>query len=105
MRNGLNVLIYKDSPEELRNLSKEELSKRLYVVRGFETPSRINMVHHLSAKSVQDLGKGESIKDYDHLPEKIRCGAASVRFLIEHEDFDIKPKIGIDLTKQKNADD
>ena len=105
LRNGLNVLIYKDSPEELRNLSKEEQSKRLYVIRGFETPSRINMVYHLSAKSVQDLGKGESIKDYDHLPEKIRCGAATVKFLIEHEDFDIKPKIGIDLTKQKNADD
>ena len=105
LRSGLNVLVYKDSPVELRNLPKEELSKRLYVVKGFETPSRINMVHHLSAKSVQDLGKGESIKDYDHLPEKIRCGAAIVKFLIEHEDFDIKPKIGIDLTKQKNADD
>ena len=89
----------------IRNFVIYALESSGMTAKGFETPSRINMVHHLSAKSVQDLGKGESIKDYDHLPEKIRCGAATVKFLIEHEDFDIKPKIGIDLTKQKNADD
>ena len=89
---GLNVLIYKDSPDELIGLSNEELSKYLYVVKGFEAPARITLLHHLSAKSLQELGKGESIKDYETLPEKIRCGIATVRFLVEHQDFEITSK-------------
>lgn len=97
LHSGLNVLIYKDHADELIGLPTEELSKRLYVVKGFEAPSRINLLHHLSAKPQQDLGKGESIKDYNHLPEKIRCGVATIKFLVEHQDFELSPKKGIEF--------
>lgn len=86
LRNGMSILLYKDHTDELHGMPNDELSKRLYVIDGFETQGNlIKLVRHLSAK--KDLGKGESIKDWEKLPEKIRCGIATLKFLVEGIDF------------------
>lgn len=83
------LLLYKDSIDELKDMDNEMLSQRLYVVRGFENPSLIKLVKHINAKADKDLGKGESIKDYGQMPEKIRCSINTLKYLIHGVDFQI----------------
>jgi CRISPR-associated endonuclease Csn1 len=85
IKKGDMILIYKDSPEELYDLDTNLLSKRLYMVCNPESDGRLNLCHHLCAKQV----KGQSIKDYDHLPQNIRCGAKTIKFLQMGKDFSI----------------
>ena len=87
IRRGDMLLLYKDYPEELHEMDNAQLSQRLYVVTGFENPSRINMVKHINAQKDSDLGKGETIKSFDEMPEKIRQGVNGLHFLIEGKDF------------------
>ena len=83
------LLLYKDSIDELKDMDNDMLSRRLYVVRGFENPSLIKLVKHINAKADKDLGKGESIKDYGQMPEKIRCSINTLKYLIHGVDFQI----------------
>ena len=89
LRSGMSVLLYNDHIEELKGMPNNELSKRLYTIQGFESPASVKLVHHLSAKKDSQLGKGESIKDWNLLPEKIRCGISTLKFLVEGIDFEI----------------
>jgi CRISPR-associated endonuclease Csn1 len=83
----MSVLLYQNHVDELKGMPNNELSKRLYIIAGFESDGRIRFVHHLSAK--KDLGNGEKIEDWTQLPEKIRCGIRTIKCLIEGIDFDI----------------
>ena len=90
---GDMILIYKDTPEELIDIDMDALSQRLYVVRGFENDgNRIVLQKNTNALSVTDLGKGESIKDYHNMPEKIRCGVNTIKFLLKDVDFVLSAK-------------
>ena len=90
---GDMILIYKDTPEELIDMDMDALSQRLYVVRGFENDgNRIVLQKNTNALSVTDLGKGESIKDYHNMPEKIRCGVNTIKFLLKDVDFVLSAK-------------
>ena len=86
------LLLYTDSIDELKEMDNEILSQRLYVIRGFENPSLIKLVKHSNAQPEKDLGKGESIKDYGKIPEKIRCGINTLKYLIHGVDFWMTPK-------------
>lgn len=89
---GDMLLLYKETKQELFEMDIEYLSNRLYVVRGFENPSLIKLVKHINAQSDKDLGKGESIKDYKNMPDKIRCGVNTIKFLKKDTDFILSPK-------------
>ena len=89
LRSGMSVLLYHNHVDELKGMPNNELSKRLYTIQGFESPALVKLVHHLSAKKDSQLGKGESIKDWGQLPEKIRCGISTLKFLVAGIDFDI----------------
>jgi CRISPR-associated endonuclease Csn1 len=89
LRSGISVLLYQNHADELKGVPNNELSKRLYTIQGFESPASVKLVHHLSAKTDSQLGKGESIKDWVQLPEKIRCGINTLKFLVEGVDFEI----------------
>lgn len=89
LHTGDMILLYKNSPEELYDLDNVNLSKLLYKINGFENDGlRIRMVNHLIVKEAM----GESIKDYAKLPDIIRCGVKTIKFLImgENRDFVIK---------------
>lgn len=76
--------------EELRDLGERDKRKRLFIVRGFENDGkRIILKKHTSAVQDKNLGKGESVKDYNQLPEKIRCGVNTISFLLNEYDFKI----------------
>ncbi len=86
---GDMLLLYNNSSKELLEMDKSLISQRLYVVKGFENPSLIKLVKHTNALADKDLGRGESIKDYSKMPEKIRCGINTLKFLIRGKDFQI----------------
>lgn len=89
---GDMLLLYKETKQELFEMDVDSLSNRLYVVRGFENPSLIKLVKHTNAQSDKDLGKGESIKDFNKMPEKIRCGVNTIKFLKKDIDFTLSTK-------------
>ncbi len=88
LRKGDMLLIYKDSVEELKGMENSILSQRLYVIEGFETGGNlIVMRKHINAQASSSLGKGESIKDFSKMPERIRCGINTLHFLVKDTDF------------------
>lgn len=88
---GDMILIYNERPEELYEMENQDLMKRLYVVRGFENDGkRIILRQHVNAQQENELGKGEAIKDFTSLPQKIRCGINTLKFLQINYDFKIQ---------------
>jgi CRISPR-associated endonuclease Csn1 len=92
VRTGDLLLLYKDGIDELQDLDREQLSKRLFIVLGFENPKLIRLKNHINAQQDKMLGKGESIKDFSNLPPKIRCSITTLNFLIEGYDFEFVKK-------------
>ena len=66
---GVLVLFYKDSPDELKQMNKEELSKRLYKVTEFRKEGKICLRWHREARSKKDAE--EAMKKY------FKCEASS----------------------------
>lgn len=91
LKSGMHLLLYKDRPEELMEMNHTDLMKRLYVLPNgaFESDGRFKIVKHICALSVKDLGNGGNPKDFYNLPNKIRCSANSIQYLLEHKDFEI----------------
>jgi len=100
LKSGMRIIITKED-EDVRELDKDKLLRRLYVISGFENDgSRIIIKNHLCAKEEKVLGKGESVKDYDHLPDKIRCSINTLSYLIEGINFEISQSGVIKFYKQ-----
>ncbi len=100
LKSGDMLLIYKENIDELVDLNQSQLSNYLYVIRGFENDgNRINLVKHINAQQDSELGKGESIKDYSKMPQKIRCGINTLKFLVNGIDFKITPS-GIEFVNR-----
>lgn len=85
---GEMLLLYKDNVMELREMDMNDLLQRLYVIRGFENDgNRIILKKHINAKQDKELGKGEPVKDYNKMPEKVRCGINTLNFLQQNVEF------------------
>lgn len=54
---GVLVLFYKNSPDELKQMNKKELSKRLYKVTEFKKDRRIYFRWHREARSKKDAAQ------------------------------------------------
>ena len=93
LKKGDILLLYENSQDELKDMDNEMISQRIYVIRGFENDgNRIILQKHTNAQPEKDLGKGESIKDYGKMPEKIRCGINTLKYLIHGVDYWITSK-------------
>ena len=91
IKTGDMMLIYNERPEELMEMENQDLMKRLYVVRGFENGGkRIVLRQHINAQQEKELGKGQSVKDFSDMPQKIRCGINTLKFLLIDYDFHIQ---------------
>ena len=92
LKPGHRMILYSKYPEEVLELDKEKLLNRLFVIRGFENDGcRVILTKHDTALEDKYLGKGSSVKDYQDLPIKIRCGINTIKYLIEGQDFLITP--------------
>ena len=91
LKSGDILLIFPNEHTTLHEMDNADLSKHLYVIRGFENPYCIKLVRHINAQADNVLGKGESVKKDKPLPEKIRCSINTLKFMIEGRDFEITP--------------
>lgn len=75
LKEGMRILMWKETPDEIKELSKEEMSKRLFVVVKFNETSSIHLYlrNHLTATTTIDQ---------ELVADNINC-------LIEHRDFQI----------------
>lgn len=96
---GTLILIYRDSPEELKALPRSRLAQRLYVVRKFEKSGRLTLRAHREARRSVELGKdlvaaGKSATGSSSLvfenPEAllyVRMSTYHNHILVEHKHF------------------
>jgi len=96
------VIFYKNSIEELKELTKNELSKRIYFIYALygKTTGQIQFQHHLEARPDKDIKDpnnpskkliGFSSVDIDNLQPRYLLSPLSFNFAIEGKDFELKP--------------
>ncbi|MGE0079510.1 MAG: type II CRISPR RNA-guided endonuclease Cas9 [Bacteroidales bacterium] len=88
---GQKVLFFRNSPDELFELSNQNKAKRLYKITEFEKDGRIKFKYHIDARKDEEIGKGDSAIDYITPKGKLRLTKGNFNFLIEGKDFEIKP--------------
>ncbi len=93
LRTGCKVIFYKDSIEELKLISKEELAKRMFKIYQFESDGRIKFKHHLAAGVDTDLKKIHkeySSVDFSLYQVFLRLSQGEWNFAIQVKDFEMK---------------
>jgi len=99
---GQKVMFFKEYPDELKDLSISERSKRIYKIQGFEKDGRIRFLHHIDSRDDKQLkeleltyGKGIwqgfSSLNYEIPWPKLKLSVGNLNFLIENKDFEINP--------------
>ena len=82
------LLLFKDDIEEIKELTNEDIAKRLYYVKSFEGDKTISLIKHNTPEN-NTPEKGSSVKDFNNLPVKIRCSINTINFIILGRDFEI----------------
>jgi CRISPR-associated endonuclease Csn1 len=91
LKSGTLLLFYKDTPDELREISAREISRRLYKVTGMEQDA-LNCTHHLCALREKETGRGYSRVEWDGEPSpRLRISVNSISILVNGKDFRLDP--------------
>ena len=93
LRTGIKVLFYKSSIEELKSLSDQEISKRLFKIYQFESDGRMKFKHHLAAGIDTDLKKlHKEDKSFELDKEQVflRLTRGEWNFAVDGKDFEMK---------------
>jgi CRISPR-associated endonuclease Csn1 len=90
------AIFYENDGDELKNISKEKLSKRLFKITQFESDGRIQLRHHAQGGPDKDLIK-ESAVNFEKAIQKLRISLSNVKAIFEGEDFILHPSGKIDL--------
>ncbi|NVN96259.1 MAG: hypothetical protein HXX18_13370 [Bacteroidetes bacterium] len=107
---GQKVLFYKRK-EYIQELDLNELSKRLYIINGFEKDGRIRFSFHLDSRTDKQLkelestyGKGIwqgfSFVNYENPWPKLKLSIGNIDCLFENYDFKINPDGEITFIQQ-----
>ncbi|MFH0909449.1 MAG: type II CRISPR RNA-guided endonuclease Cas9 [bacterium] len=87
LKSGSLVLFCKDSPEELKTLSQDALSTRLYRLTVMEA-GLAQFVHHACALPEKELGKGISSIAWTGAPaHKLRLSVNGINIAVAGQDF------------------
>ncbi|WP_066219098.1 type II CRISPR RNA-guided endonuclease Cas9 [Formosa haliotis] len=92
LKSGQKAVFYKESLEELKELSDKELSERLYKMYIFENDGRIRLKHHLISGSTTDIKKEykeSSSMNFAEYTPLLRITANGWNFAIEEKDFEM----------------
>jgi CRISPR-associated endonuclease Csn1 len=87
---GIRVLVWKEHPEELRDLPKIGLLKRLYKIYKFNDINGTGYLYlqfHNEARADKELGEGEKTLNSDIYQPRLRFSADNFNCLIEGKDF------------------
>ncbi|WP_428225687.1 type II CRISPR RNA-guided endonuclease Cas9 [Flavobacterium sp.] len=90
------ALFYENTPEELKKLSKSDISKRLFKITQFESDGRIQLRHHIQGGADKDLIKESSV-NFEQPSQKLRISLSNVKAIFEGQDFILHPSGKIDF--------
>lgn len=90
------AIFYENTPNELKKISNEDLSKRLFKITQFENDGRIQFRHHAQGGADKDLKK-ESSLDFDKSAQKLRISLSNIQAVFEGKDFILHPTGKIDF--------
>ncbi|MFZ4798586.1 MAG: type II CRISPR RNA-guided endonuclease Cas9 [Bacteroidia bacterium] len=92
---GTKVIFYKETIDELKEISKDLLLKRVFRIYKFNEPAPatvyVYLQNHIEARTNDDLGGGEKDLSLDIYQSRIFLGASKFKTAIEGKDFEIKP--------------
>lgn len=106
LKSGQKVFFFEEDMEELKDIPKNELMKRLYRITSFKDDGRIYLKYHLEARQDSKITKiaskgdkagkavlddGSSSVDFENPFPKLFISKANFNFAIENEDFIINP--------------
>ncbi|SDM46782.1 CRISPR-associated endonuclease Csn1 [Daejeonella rubra] len=94
LENGMKIIFKRDKDDDLKKISNNELTKRLYVYTNFEKDGRLNFKYHLEARSKIEEEYSESEVDFEIPKPTLRFGYAKYDFYVEEYDF----KVNLDGT-------
>lgn len=80
------AIFYENNPDELKTISKQDLSKRLFKITQFESDGRIQFRHHAQGGADKDLKK-ESSLDFEKSAQKLRISLSNIKAIYEGKDF------------------
>ena len=90
------AIFYENNPDELKTISKHDLSKRLFKITQFESDGRIQFRHHAQGGADKDLKK-ESSLDFEKSAQKLRISLSNIKAIFEGKDFIIHSSGKIDF--------
>lgn len=92
---GTKVIFYKESLDELKEVSKDLLLKRVFRIYKFNEPAPstvyVYLQNHIEARSNDDLGGGEKDLNLEGYQSRVFLGASKFKAAIENKHFEIKP--------------
>ncbi|MGE0089997.1 MAG: type II CRISPR RNA-guided endonuclease Cas9 [Bacteroidales bacterium] len=88
LKTGLLVMFWINNPEEIWDLDKDQLNKRLFKITQFESDGRIQARFHQIAKPDNELLKVSEL-NFNSIIEKVRLSKANLNMLVEDYDFKI----------------
>lgn len=92
LKSGDKFIFYKENIHELKELGKEDISKRMFKVYQFEGDGRMKFKHHLAAGIDTDLRKNNpeyALVNFDEKQVFLRISKGQWNFAIEGVDFEM----------------
>lgn len=89
LENDTKVIFLKERFEDIRELPKNELLKRLYVYSSYEKDGRLNFRYHKEARTSIPEKYQESEVDFLQPKPTLRFGFRKYDFLVEGYDFNV----------------
>jgi len=80
------VLFYKESPQEILDLSIKDLHNRLYKLAKFDAQGRLTFRTHFEARLASDLKEIYNV-DFEKPFEQIRLQVSKLNMLVEGYEF------------------
>ena len=89
---GLKVIFYKESIDELKELSNELLIRRIFRVYKFNEMGTPNLFlqNHIEARRNELLDDGDTEFNQDKYQYRLKIKADKFKCAIEHKDFEVK---------------
>lgn len=90
LQTGLLVLLYEQSPDELKACTAAQLSKRLYKVKKYDSSGKIYMAHHQTALQAKDLNYKFGVYNVDNeFAPALVLRHGQFNALVQGQDFEI----------------
>ena len=90
LRSGMMVLLYENECDEIWELDKSHLQKRLYVITKMKGDGRIYMIHHQEAREKKYLEeKSGAYKTNEQFRPLIVTSCKQFKALVQGVDFEI----------------